>query len=195
MNCSGKSSLILTLLNLIEYSGSICIDGVNIAKVPRHILRSRITTITQDTVKLEGTLRYNLLPFIVEKSAQGLKNYETDVVAMLRRVRLWDYVSSHGGLDTSISDLGLSVGQLQLMSIARAGLHHQLTGTNIILMDEPTSSLDIDTDMHIQKQVFSELFSRCTVVMVAHRLETLRQAEMSVVVEMAEGTIISVSSQ
>lgn len=195
INLSGKSSLILSLLNCLDYSGSVHIDGIDIAKTPRHILRSRITTITQEVVKLNGTLGYNLLPFLKGKSDDNLKTHEAEIIAMLCRVRLWDHVASHGGLDALMSDLNFSVGQLQLMSIARAALHHRLTGTNLVLMDEPTSSLDLDTDRHIQGEIFSKLFGRCTVIMVAHRLETIRQVEVSTVVEMAEGTIINVTSQ
>lgn len=161
--------------------------------MPRRILRSRITTITQDALKLDGSLRNNLLPFLYGKSEETLRSHEGSVIAMLCRVRLWDHIAPYGGLDAAMLDLNFSVGQLQLLSIARAALHQKLTGTNIVLMDEPTSSLDLDTDRYIQKEIFSDLFGHCTVIMVAHRLET--KAKVAMVVEMAEGTIIRVTQQ
>lgn len=162
---------------------------MNIAKVPRHILRSQITTITQDSVELDGSLRYNLLAFKLARSEGDQTLYDADVVEVLSRVHLWEYVTLHGGLDAAMSDLAFSSGQKQLMSIARAVLHHRLTGTKIVLMDEPTSNLDLDTDRHIQKEIFADIFGECTVLMVAHRLETLRADGAYLVVEMADGAI------
>ncbi|KAM3465048.1 hypothetical protein MY5147_009361 [Beauveria neobassiana] len=60
---SGKSSMMLTLLHLVEFSGSISVDNREIKTVPRHILRSRITTLTQEGVELTGTVRFNMFPF------------------------------------------------------------------------------------------------------------------------------------
>lgn len=180
-------------MNFLDYSGSISIDGVDIARIPRHTLRSRITTITQDSIELDGSLRYNLLPFKLNRSEGDQNLYDEDVVDVLSRVRLWEYVASHGGLNTSMVDLAFSSGQKQLISIARAVLHHRLTQTNIVLMDEATSNLDLDTDRHIQKEVFAEIFGKCTVLMIAHRLETIRTEDVSLFVEMAEGTITRVS--
>lgn len=193
MSASGKSSLILALLNFFDHSGSIYIDGVNIAKMKRQVLRSQITTITQDPVELDGTLRYNLLFFKLETPENHQTSYDSDAVEVLRRVRLWDYIESRGGLDAQLSDLELSSGQKQLIGIARAVLHNQITGTKVVLMDEPTSNLDLETDMYIQKEIFTSFFSRCTIFTVAHRLETIRHADVSLVVEMAEGTIIRAS--
>lgn len=191
---SGKSSLILSILNFLEYSGTIFIDGMDISQVPHHVPRSRITTITQDPVELDGTLRYNLLPFKLARSEGNQTHYDVEIVDVLRRVRLWDYViSQKGGLDASLFDLGFSSGQTQLMNIARAVLHHRFTGSNIILMDEPTSNLDLDTERHIQKEIFGDIFGHCTVLMAAHRLDTIPVKDVSFVVEISDGMIISVS--
>lgn len=111
----------------------------------------------------------------------------------LCKVRLWDYVVSRGALHAQLSDLTFSSGQKQLISIARAVLHNKLTGTNIMFMDEPKSNLDLETDLYIQDEIFGKLFGHCTVLMVAHRLETIRHADVSLVVEMSDGAIISAS--
>lgn len=190
---SGKSSLILSLLNLISYTGSIHVDGVDIATVPRQVLRSSITTITQETLELDGTVRYNLLSFKLKRSEGTSNVHDADIMDVLCRTHLWDYIVSHGGLDVPLADLAFSSGQKQLLSISRAVLHNRLMGTKIVLMDEPTSSLDMEMDRRIQQQVFADVFGHCTLLMVAHRLETIPFASISFTVEMAEGSIVHVS--
>jgi ABC-type multidrug transport system fused ATPase/permease subunit len=104
----------------------------------------------------------------------------------LSQVGLRDHISANGGLETDFSTLGLSQGQRQLFCLARAVLHHRLMGTKIVLVDEATSNVDIDTDREMQA-VMTEAFSKCTVITVAHRLETIQ--DVDVVLELENGRL------
>ncbi|OAA51141.1 Vacuolar metal resistance and drug detoxification protein [Beauveria brongniartii RCEF 3172] len=134
----GKTSMLLSLLHMMEYRGKISVDGRDIKTVPRRILRSRITTLTQDGVELKGTIRANAFPYSVAGAA--VAPADEDVVAALDRVGLWAHLQRHGGLDADITDTRLSHGQRQLLFLARAVLHHQALRTRIVLVNEATSA-------------------------------------------------------
>lgn len=187
MNNSGKSSLLLALLKFLDYSGSIKIDGVEISQVPLQELRSRITTITQDYVELHGAIRNNLFPH-----TGGHSESISDSVAIdaLKKLGLWERLSASGGLDAMLSELGLSQGEKQLLFITRAFLHHKETGSKVILVDEATSSMDQDTDQNVQVHM-REMFEGSTILMVAHRHETIEDADL--LIELADGKVIDVS--
>ncbi|KAG6006407.1 hypothetical protein E4U21_007073 [Claviceps maximensis] len=186
---SGKSSLLLTLLRLLDYTGTILIDDTDITSLPRQDLRRRITTLPQDAIELSGSVRDNLNPF----SAPGTpENTHDDQDAAMRealtRVGIWDHISANGGLDTSLSRVSLSHGQKQLLSLARALLHHARTASRIVIVDEATSSVDSDTDSRM-RAVMDEAFAQCTVLVVSHRTETL--TGLDVVVELDRGTLVA----
>lgn len=193
---SGKSSLILALLHLLELeSGRITIDGLDISRITRQALRSRIVTIPQDPVELPGSVRYNLTQFSPSGEA-GLDNDEKkEAEAMehaLTRVGLWDTVSKRGGLNGELDDIGLSGGQKQLFSLARAFLvvQNNKTEGGIVLLDEPTSSVDEATDVDMRK-IVREAFSGHTIVTVSHRLDATGDAD--VVVRMVGGKVAEVT--
>lgn len=180
----GKSSLLLTILKLLDYSGTITIDGVNIATVPHHTLRSKITTISQDSIEFDASVRTNLSPWSLGSSGPSVS--DDDMKRMLRNVGLWELVESNDGLDAKVSEVGLSQGQMQLLCIARACLHKQVTGSKLVVMDEATSNLDVGTEEQVQL-VMNTVFADCTVVAVAHRVETL--ADASMLIRMKDGQI------
>lgn len=183
--CSGKSSLILTLLRLLDQSGSVVVDNINTSDITRQHLRSRITVIAQDPVELPGSVRYNLIPFhVLAVSFQNNTLKETSIQEILSKVGLWEHVSTKGGLDADFSALGLSQGQRQLFCLSRAILHHEIMESKILLVDEATSNIDIDTERKIQA-VMRAAFLECTVITVAHRLETLQGVD--VVLELEKG--------
>ncbi|KAJ6779774.1 hypothetical protein PWT90_04952 [Aphanocladium album] len=160
---SGKTSMLLSLLHLMEFNGKISIDGREIKTIPRHILRSRITTMTQDGVEFKGTIRMNVFPF-------GTANAPADeeIVAALDKVGLWAHLQRRGGLEGDIVDARLSHGQKQLLFLARAMLHQQAMKTKIVLVDEATSALDQGTDARMQ-ELMAEAFADCTVLTIAHQ--------------------------
>ena len=167
---AGKSSIMSTLFRLVELSGgSISIDGVNIAQVGLKDLRTRLAIIPQDPTLFRGTIRSNLDPF----------NEHTDLElwSALRQSDLVDADASlddkaHGRihLDGVVEEEGLnfSLGQRQLMALARA----LVRGSQIIVCDEATSSVDMETDQKIQRTIQTG-FRGKTLLCIAHRLKTI----------------------
>ncbi|KAJ6781210.1 hypothetical protein PWT90_10566 [Aphanocladium album] len=180
---SGKTSVLLTLLHLLEYTGSIYIDGRELRTVPRDLLRTRITTITQGGVAIKASVRFNMDPFEFT-SRPG--NYPTDdtLAGILRRVGLWDHVVRHGGLNADMKDMKFSVGQKQLFQLARAILHKQITRSNIVLMDEGTASMDAETEQRVYS-LMNEAFAGCTKIIISHREAVLAHANL--VLNLADG--------
>ncbi|KAJ3494922.1 hypothetical protein NLG97_g3760 [Lecanicillium saksenae] len=191
---SGKSSFLYTLLGFLDYDGSIFIDGVNIATVPKDQLRARIVTISQDQVVLDGSIRDNLLPYdkswslvappVDEKSREEAERKDKIVRETLVRLRIWDRLEDNGGLDAQLKDVGYSHGEMQLLCIARAVVRRRLTGSKLLLVDEATGNLDSWRDQTV-REMMKEYFRGCTIVIVAHREESI--ADSNVTLEMADG--------
>ncbi|KAI1841095.1 hypothetical protein JX266_012688 [Neoarthrinium moseri] len=178
---SGKSSFILMLLSLLELeSGSVHIDGQDLSKVSRDLLRTRIATLPQDSIKLSGSVRQNLMAAEASLSCQtaGRYNENARLTLALTKVDMWDLIQERGGLDADFSAMDLSQGQLQLFCLARAILHGNKR--SIVLLDESTSNTDRETDQRIM-HVIREEFKHCTVITVAHRLETIVDSDLVVV--------------
>jgi len=152
------------LFHMLEITqGSVTIDGIEVSTIRRSILRERLAVIPQEPIFLKGTIRQNLDP---------LERASTDATAenILQKVGLWDIVTAAGGLDVPMeAEELLSHGQRQLFCLARA----MLTSSNILIVDEATASVDLQTD-DLMQQIISEHFKDCTVIAVAHRLQTIR---------------------
>ncbi|KAJ4148140.1 hypothetical protein LMH87_002624 [Akanthomyces muscarius] len=172
---SGKSSILMTLLGFMYYSGTVEIDEVNIADIDPDVLRSRVITITQDPVQFNDTVRRNLLPFTMNDEdiddAEKKAKRDQDLTNVLTELDLWDQLAQKGGLDAMLPDVGYSKGEMQLFSIARAIIRRQETGSNLVLIDEATSKLDALRESDAQQAMHAE-FQDCTVITVAHRQET-----------------------
>lgn len=162
--------MLLTMLRLMNYSGTIIIDGIDISTIPPQQLRSRITTVSQDTISLDGSVREILLPY--EGQLQDKTISDDIIFEALDQVELTGVIESRGGLDVLLSTMDLSEGQMQLLCLGRAIVHNTCTQSRVVLLDEPTSNLDFETDNRIQAAI-RDAFLDCTILMVSHRPETL----------------------
>ncbi|KAE8415945.1 putative multidrug resistance protein [Aspergillus pseudocaelatus] len=126
----------------------------------------RLPSVPQDPFTLLGTVRYNA-------DIMAASNDE-DITSVLKQVGIWEAIESRGGLDAILEDHPLSQGEQQLFCLARAILKKRTRKgeCQVLILDEATSNLDSGTD-HRTQQVLKEAFDGCTVVSVAHRLDTI----------------------
>ncbi len=186
---AGKTTLVNTLLRLFDISsGSILIDGQNIAEVQQETLRAHIGVVTQDTALLHRSIAENI--------AYGRKDAtQEEIEAAAKRANAHDFImglkdlDGREGYDAHVGERGakLSGGQRQRIAIARM----LLKDAPILILDEATSALDSEVEAAIQDNLM-QLMSGKTVVAIAHRLSTI--AAMDRLIVMDQGRIIEQGS-
>lgn len=174
----GKTTLINLLMRFYDAdSGTIRIDGTEIRDVTRHSLRRNFGMVLQDTWLKSGTVRDNIAFGKPDASDDEIRN-----AAM--QAHSWEFIRRlPDGLDTEIREDSLSAGQKQLLCITRV----MLALPPILILDEATSSIDTRTELKIQ-EAFDRLMEGRTSFVVAHRLSTIRTADLILV--MKDGRII-----
>ena len=163
----GKSSIVAALLRMPEADGEICIDGVSIKSVQLQESRKCISVLSQSPVFLSGTLRKNLVPLE--------KHRDDELWNVLEEVKMKTLVESlKGQLEYEVLERGenLSVGERQLICLARTLLKQ----SKIVILDEPTASVDPNTERTIWTTVHEKL-KNSTVITIAHRLNTVKDCD------------------
>lgn len=176
---AGKSSLILSIFRIIEpINGCILINNLDISQIGLQKLRSKLTVIPQDPVIFGGSVRMNLDPWE--------EHNDDNLWLALEHSHLKNFVSSLSeGLEYELLEGGsnISAGQRQLLCLARALLRK----TRILLLDEATASIDLETDQLVHNTIHN-VFSHCTIVTIAHRLHTVMECDRIIV--LSNGCIV-----
>ncbi len=174
----GKTTMINLLMRFYEAnSGDIRIDGESIYSMDRHTLRSKFGMVLQDTWLMHGTVRENI--------AIGAPNAtDEEIIHAAKEAHSYEFIKRlPHGLDTMLTEDSLSQGQKQLLCITRV----MLTLPPMLILDEATSNIDTRTEVLIQS-AFDKLMKNRTSFIVAHRLSTIRNAD--VILVMKDGHII-----
>lgn len=177
-NGAGKT----TLVNLVPRffdpdQGQMCVDGIDVRSLRQKDLRSVIAIVPQETVLFSGTIRENVCYGCPEAS-------ETDAREAIAAANADEFINAlPDGLDTEVGEngVGLSGGQRQRIAIARAMIRQP----KILILDEATSEVDVESEQFI-RAAFEQLFRNRTTFIIAHRLATVVNADLIVVLDKGE---------
>lgn len=174
----GKTTLINLLMRFYDVNaGSISVDKIPITQVSRHSLRGSFGMVLQDTWIKHDSVRANIAFGMPEAT-------DEEIIAAAKAAHSWEFIEKlPEGLDTVLNEDSLSLGQKQLLCITRV----MLISPPMLILDEATSNIDTRTELKIQ-QAFDRLMEGRTSFIVAHRLSTIREA--SLIIVMRDGKIV-----
>lgn len=188
---SGKSSMLASLFHLLEYrTGAIVVDGTDVSQLPRETLRAKINVIPQEPwwVTTEN-VRFNMNPWNAANSdldtPVARSQEDQKFISALTQCQIWHIIEQKGGLDAIMTPDFLSHGQRQLFCLARALVRQ----SKVVVLDEVSANVDVITDKLMQR-VIREHFHGCTIITVAHRLNTIEDSDRVVV--LSQGRIVEV---
>lgn len=174
---SGKSTIIKLLMGLIKPDdGKVLVDGIDLGKVSLNSYYDHVSYVSQEVPIFDGTLRENL---VFDKNVS-----DEEIIEVLKLVSLEQfYLKLQNGLDTELGEKGikLSGGKKQRVALARLFFED----TKIIILDEATSALDNITEKKVMNSIFEKLSNR-TVIMIAHRLESIKDVDEVLVLKDGE---------
>ncbi|TCK01395.1 ATP-binding cassette subfamily C protein CydD [Volucribacter psittacicida] len=174
---AGKSSLMNVLLGFLPYEGSLKINGQELKQTDLSLWRKHIAWVGQNPLLLQGSIKENLLLGDIQANEQQIEQALEQALAKEFTDRLGlDYEIKEGGI-------GLSVGQAQRLAIARALLKQ----SKLLLLDEPTASLDAQSENQVLKSL-QQISRKQTTLMITHRIEDLQQCDQILV--MQQGKIL-----
>ncbi len=175
---AGKTTLVNLLMRFYEVnSGSILIDGVNISNITREELHDKFTMVLQESWMFEGSIKEN-----IRYNREDVT--DDDIISACKSIGLHHTIKTMSkGYDTMLSNATLSVGEKQLLTIARA----MVKKSDLLILDEATSSVDTRTEILIQNAM-DKLSKGKTSFIIAHRLSTIKNAD--VILVMKDGNII-----
>lgn len=174
-NGSGKSTLIKIISRLYDhYEGSITINGVDHLQINEGILRKRVAVIPQEVYAFDGTLRENILYGNIEATEEQLFD-------ALEKADLLEFVKSqYLGLNLKIGENGIKLSGGEQLKLAFARLF--VSNPELIILDEASSALDVETEQKIMGHIRTH-FQGKTIISIAHRLHTLRDADQIIVLD------------
>jgi ATP-binding cassette subfamily B multidrug efflux pump len=177
---AGKTSIINLLMRFYDpIEGSILIDGYDIRDIKLSSMRSKVSMVLQDSFIFSGSIKENIIYGKLDAT-------EDEIINVARATKVLNFVEKFGeGFDTDVEERGakLSSGQRQLLAFARA----LIADPRILILDEATSSVDTETERHIQ-EALKTLFKDRTSIVIAHRLSTIEHADKIIVID--DGRII-----
>lgn len=173
----GKSTIVNLLPRFYDFEGGIYIDGININDIKLEVLRKQIAMVTQNVTLFNDTIANNI--------AYGQEDVDrADIEEAAKLANAYEFIQRLPmGFETVVGENGvrLSGGQRQRLAIARAILKR----APILILDEATSSLDTESERHIQSAL-EQLMKQSTTLVIAHRLSTIQNADRIIVVDKGE---------
>lgn len=177
---SGKSTLLYALLNMVKYTGSITLDGVEVRTVSQELLRQKIAILPERPALIIGTIAQNLLPLeLHDEEDPKLANVLENILSSLGLLAL---VRERGGLDAEIADFKFSPDQLQRFALAQTLTSHYYYRQKLMIEDGVCNSVDATTLKYLRR-VVKDIFGQGSMIVTGQNLSVVKGANKIGLVE------------